>query len=154
MQGLSSLNAGADSARSLLKDKSGEGFLGAAKDAGESVLREGTSVVLGLSTLGAYTVGGQRPPGFDRWPDVKKLVIGMVDGKEIEDAWKSDHPWKAGGMGAGVAREHVPWPGRKGREGRAGGGRSRCRPARGNPSRGPNRRRREGNWWRSERGID
>ena len=75
------VSAGGDSAHSLLKDKSGKGFLGAANDAGEGVLREGTSVVLRLSTLGAYVVGGQRPPGFDRWPDVKKLVIGMVDGR-------------------------------------------------------------------------
>ncbi len=110
---MNSLNAGADSARSLLKDKSGEGIVGAAKDAGEGVLREGTSVVLGLSTLGAYAVGGQRPPGFDRWPDVKKLVIGMVDGKEIGAAWNSGHPWKAGGMGAGVAASTFLGPGGK-----------------------------------------
>ncbi len=68
---------------------------------------------MGLSTLGAYAVGAQKPPGFDRWPDAKKLVIGMVDGKEIEAAWKSGHPWKAGGMGAGGAASMFLGPGGK-----------------------------------------
>jgi len=103
MQGLNSLNASADAARTLLKDKSGDGFLGAAKDAGEGVLREGTSVVLGLSTLGAYAVGGQIPPGSDKQLSVPETAAQAVDWEGISAAWKSGHPWKAIGIGIGVA---------------------------------------------------
>ncbi len=120
MQGLNSLNASADAARTLLKDKSGDGFLGAAKDAGEGVLREGTSVVLGLSTLGAYAVGGQIPPGSDKQLSVPETAAQAVDWEGISAAWKSGHPWKAIGIGIGVAAGAAGGgPGKAGKAARA-----------------------------------